>query len=295
MSYLKSEPNDDCSWDFPDLPETEVESAVEKAEPDSVAEKADSDSDSVVEKAEDDDEPKVGIENDESHLQKLVSASQPEVLEVGVKVGVQVLNDIKIALESALSNSTTEAGSWIEAIEDLQSRAKPTRTIVGVVGNTGAGKSSVISAVLDEERLLPTNCMRACTASPTEISYNYSENPEQLYRSEVEFIMVEDWQKELKVLFTDLLDGNGEVSRECNDQNCDAGVAYAKIKAVYPKMTKDMIAQSSPDRLAREPAVRAVLGTVKSLQSTTAAGLYRALQTYVDSKEKNTSAWPSGC
>src|SRR5580658_4315547 len=112
MSYLKSEPNDDCSWDFPDLPETEVESVVEKAEPDSVAEKADSDS--VVEKAEDDDEPKVGIENDESHLQKLVSASQPEVLEAGVKVGVQVLNDIKIALESALSNNTTEAGSWIE-------------------------------------------------------------------------------------------------------------------------------------------------------------------------------------
>jgi hypothetical protein len=295
MPYLKSEPNDDCSWDFPDLPETvveEAESVVEKAE--SVVEKAES----VVEKAEDDDddnEPKFGIENDESHLQQLVSASQPEVLEAGVEVGVQVLNDIKIALESALSNNTTEASSWIEAVEDLQSRAKPTRTIVGVVGNTGAGKSSVISAVLDEERLLPTNCMRACTASPTEISYNYLESPEQLYCAEVEFIAVEDWQKELKVLFTDLLDGNGEVSRECNDQNCDAGVAYAKIKAVYPKMTKDMIAQSNPDRLAREPAVRAVLGTVKNLQSTTAAGLYRALQTYVDSKEKNTSAFPSRC
>lgn len=32
-----------------------------------------------------------------------------------------------------------------------------TPTIIGVVGNTGAGKSSVINAMLDEERLVPTN------------------------------------------------------------------------------------------------------------------------------------------
>ena len=31
--------------------------------------------------------------------------------------------------------------------------------VLGVVGNTGAGKSSVINAMLDEERLVPTNCV----------------------------------------------------------------------------------------------------------------------------------------
>ncbi|KAK4218543.1 hypothetical protein QBC37DRAFT_437200 [Rhypophila decipiens] len=219
---------------------------------------------------------------------ELVSATSPEVLEMGVQAGLQVLQTLKGPLEAALPLNTTQAAQWIKSINNLESSSKPNRTIVGVVGNTGAGKSSVISAVLDEERLLPTNCMRACTASPAEISFNYSDDPAELYRAEVEFITSDEWIKELQGLYTDLLDGNGEVSRECTNQDIEAGIAYAKIKAVYPKKTREMISEANPTQLANEPAVRRVLGTVKKLQATTAASIYRQLQNYVDSKEKNT-------
>jgi hypothetical protein len=138
--------------------------------------------------------------------------------------------------------------------------------------------------------------MRACTASPTEISYNHSEDPDELYRAEVDFITADDWVKDLRGLYSDLLDGNGEVSRDCTNQDSDAGVAYAKIKAVYPKMTKEMIVQATPEGLASQIGVRQVLGTVRKLRATTAASLYRQLQEYVDSKEKNTERrmeyWP---
>lgn len=220
-------------------------------------------------------------------LEKWTTETSPEILEQGVKIGLEVLESLEAPLSLTASLPGTQAMTWVRAIEDLKARSRPSKTIVGVVGNTGAGKSSVINALLDEERLLPTNCLRACTASPTEISYNNSENPEELYRSEIEFISVEDWKKELKTLFTDLLDDSGNISRECANEDSEAGIAYAKIKSVYPNKTKEMIAQSDPDRLVNEPAVARVLGSVKKLRATTAKDLYASMQRYVDSKEKN--------
>lgn len=219
-----------------------------------------------------------------------------EALERAVRVGVKALQGLKGPLEEAKNIEDTSAATWLKSINDLESRAKPTRTIVGVVGNTGAGKSSVISAVLDEERLLATNCMRACTASPTEISYNYSNDPDELYRAEVEFISTAEWLKELQDLYSDLLDGNGEVSRESSNEDSEAGIAYAKIKAVYPRLVKETMPRHNPVELVNEPRVRGVLGTTRKLQATTAGNLYRQLQSYVDSKEKNADKsieyWP---
>ncbi|KAK3352312.1 hypothetical protein B0T25DRAFT_181918 [Lasiosphaeria hispida] len=233
---------------------------------------------------------------DFSNLRQLVAVTSPEILEKGVSIGLEVLTTLEETLNELDGLRNSPASQWLRSIDGLESRASPTRTIVGVVGNTGAGKSSVISAVLDEERLLPTNCMRACTASPTEISWNYSENPSELYRAEVEFISAEDWIKDLQSLYSDLLDSNGDVSRDCTNQDTEAGVAYAKIKAVYPKKTKEMLSQASPQSLTDEPAVGRVLGTVKNLKATTAASIYSKLQVYLDSREKgsdkNMEFWP---
>lgn len=149
-------------------------------------------------------------------------------------------------------------------------------------------QSCLYSSRLTTSRLLPTNCLRACTSSPTEISYNRSDDPAALYRAEVEFITAEDWVGELQALFTDLFDGNGNAMHECNNADTDAGIAYAKLKAIYPSKTKEMLAQGSPEAFANEPTVRSILGTTRHLQSRSAGSLYRQLQCYVDSKEKVT-------
>lgn len=226
-------------------------------------------------------------EQEPDALEQWAKQTSPKILEHGVNLGMDLLETIKFPLTAAASIPDTQASTWLDAITHLESRAQPFKTIVGVVGNTGAGKSSVINALLDEERLLPTNCLRACTASPTEISYNRSDDPGELYRAEIEFIAAEDWIRELKTLFTDLFDDNGNVSRECNNPETEAGIAYAKIKSVYPSKTNQMIAESNPERLASEPAVRGVLGSVKKLKSSTAKELYQGMQRYVDSKEKD--------
>ena len=125
--------------------------------------------------------------------------------------------------------------------------------------------------------------MRACTAVVTEISYNYEEKP---YRAQIEFISPADWEKELKTLYQDLLDGDGKVSRECTHEDTDAGIAYAKIKAVYPRKTKEDIANSSIETMLRE--VSHILGKTRDIQETDSLLFYKKLQSFVDSKEKST-------
>lgn len=95
-----------------------------------------------------------GTPPDVGYLQQLVSSqtTSPDLLEKGVNIGLRLLKALKEPLDTVAPLNTTQASQWLKAIGDLEALAEPTRTIVGVVGNTGAGKSSVISAVLDEER-----------------------------------------------------------------------------------------------------------------------------------------------
>ncbi|KAL9048751.1 MAG: hypothetical protein Q9162_007568 [Coniocarpon cinnabarinum] len=215
-------------------------------------------------------------------LQSLLNARPLEVLEKGVTAAMKILGQLKQMLQQRKDESQ-EAAMWLDRIEKIERQAVKSRTIVGVVGNTGAGKSSVINAMLDEERLVPTNCMRACTAVITEISYNEESIP---YRAEVEFIDRSDWAKELKILFDELIDGSGRVSRECSDENSDAGVAWAKIKAVYPRLTKEVIENSDPEELLRHENTR-VLGSTFKLAERNNITFYKKLQGLIDSREKN--------
>ncbi|KAI5858268.1 hypothetical protein GGS23DRAFT_586673 [Durotheca rogersii] len=213
-------------------------------------------------------------------LDQLATLTDPERLESAVRVGVRLLEDLRRALRAP----NHPGREWAGEVNALLGRAKPTRTVIGVVGNTGAGKSSIINAVLDQERLLPTSCLRACTASPKEVSYNYSDDPAELYRAEIQFLTEEEWISELKILLSDLSDEQGRVSREYARADNNAEIAYAKLEAVYQQRTKQMIAQGSPEAFANETAVKSVLGSVEILKDVSAEGLSSRLQRYVDSQ-----------
>lgn len=84
------------------------------------------------------------------YLQQLIESHNPEVLEAGVGIGLKLLDQLKSILEQGRGREDFEP--WLKSIEYLQSRTQPPRSIIGVVGNTGAGKSSIINALLDEDR-----------------------------------------------------------------------------------------------------------------------------------------------
>ncbi|KAF1918118.1 hypothetical protein BDU57DRAFT_528585 [Ampelomyces quisqualis] len=208
------------------------------------------------------------------------------MLEAGVAQALQVLQSLKLSFERYAEHH--DARAWIEAIEKLIPQANRKRTIVGVVGNTGAGKSSVINAMLDEERLVPTNCMRACTAVVTEMSWNDSTEPARKYRAEIEFITREDWEKEVTTLMKEFLTETGTISRDASDENSDAGIAWAKFHSVYPKRTRDSLSDCTVESLMAERSVMAILGTTKKISTAYPDLFYQQLQRYVDSKEKVT-------
>ncbi|CAK4034253.1 Hypothetical predicted protein [Lecanosticta acicola] len=207
-------------------------------------------------------------------------------LEAGVAAGLKVLAEIEAPLKGL--KDSADAQNWLTQIENVRKEAIKSRTVVGVVGNTGAGKSSVINAVLEEERLVPTNCMRACTAVVTEMSYNNSENPNAKYRAEIEFIKPEDWKRELRILFSEIFDDNNNFSKEISNPDSEASIAYAKIRAVYHRHTREMLQASDVDSLMKVKHVERVLGQVQKIAQRDPMAFNVRLRHYVDSKEKIT-------
>lgn len=105
---------------------------------------------------------------------------------------------------------------------------------------------------------------------------------------------MDDWDRELECLFHDLVATSGEVSSEGQLEESVAGIAWAKIKAVYPKLNRQSLGQLNAKFLADDPEVRALLGTTKAVYKPTADALYDGIRIYVDSKKMRNPNHPDG-
>lgn len=96
------------------------------------------------------------------HVRDVARSIDPEKLEAGVSVGLAVLAELQSPLMDAKQHGL------LAIIENIKKKGEPARTIVAVAGATGAGKSSLINALLNEEKLLPTNGMRGENFQPAQ-------------------------------------------------------------------------------------------------------------------------------
>ncbi|XP_078607341.1 uncharacterized protein LOC144879607 [Branchiostoma floridae x Branchiostoma japonicum] len=164
--------------------------------------------------------------------------------------------------------------AWKKEAAKLGEKMSLPETIIAVVGDTGAGKSSLMNALLDQSSVLPTSGMRACTAVVVEVSNNDRNNN---YEADVEFLSRKEWDDELRLLLTDLIGEDGKAKRKPDPQS-EAGIAWSKIKAVYGRV-------ESYDVLSKLPHVRHLLGTTKHISKSRAREFRSEIDRYVDSMD----------
>ncbi|XP_047427799.1 nuclear GTPase SLIP-GC-like [Mugil cephalus] len=110
-------------------------------------------------------------------------------------------------------------------IDDLETDK---RELVGVFGKTGAGKSSLINAIIGERDLLLTGSINACTTVMIKVEANMHNSK---YEAEIEFIPEEEWEDELWPSHQFHVDDGDQEDRD--DYNVTDDDIDEKLSALY--------------------------------------------------------------
>lgn len=200
-------------------------------------------------------------------------------------------------------------------LQVLEENAKRPEVVIALIGSTGAGKSSLLNALLGA-RLLPVSNMRACTAAISEVTYADGGG----YEAEIEFLSRTSWHREIEVLLADIADMSaGDLPTDNN--NNDAAwsrilgtvkdilwrsranrpeaeaaiadiprVAREKLRAVYCLKEDADSPNFQPSRLEEPPEItRALDAGVEVIQCDTLDAFRKRIAVYLDSKHRY---WP---
>ncbi|XP_053298914.1 nuclear GTPase SLIP-GC isoform X2 [Pleuronectes platessa] len=162
-------------------------------------------------------------------------------------------------------------------ISDLVTRK---RMLVGVFGRTGAGKSSLINAIVGEKNLLPSGSVCACTSVIFKVEAN---NDSKKYEAEIEFIKKEDWKEELW-FYKNLLD---------DDADDDA---HKKMTALYREDWKSKSVEELMDKKYFRGIPEFLTGNKKTLKCESSEELHDKIVKYVSASQEEGNGvrqyWP---
>jgi len=176
---------------------------------------------------------------------------------------------------------------WREGLLEIQKDSKKEpRVVIALLGGTGAGKSTLINALIGKD-IIPTNDMKSCTSAVTELAFKDSPGNSSL-SAEIEFLSKEDWESEKEDLLGDYLDSDG-------DGDCEISLhAVAKLWGVYKasneqKLTEFKSLLKKSTLIEPKEISLAFREKTRKFDSTDAKEFKKELSYYLDSEHR---FWP---
>lgn len=196
----------------------------------------------------------------------------------------QLLDEMRQLLQTEEGSPIKQRwrGEWAPALlRIIKERETRPQVEISLMGGTGAGKSTLVNALLDA-RILPVSNMRACTAAISEISYA----PGSEYRARIQFVSRESWHKEISLLLEDVRD-----SRSAGDGDGDGDVvaipraAKDKLSAVYgPWESGELPSLDLADFQEPPEIARALDAGFEEIVTSTLSDFRKRIRDYLDSK-----------
>ncbi|KAK1836766.1 hypothetical protein QBC39DRAFT_366970 [Podospora conica] len=151
-------------------------------------------------------------------LESTCDISRSFATKIAHLIGEADLND-----KSFTSSENSFLSKCITDNDSLTTRCEQKQVLVGVSGATGAGKSSLLNALLDFPGLLPSSDSSASTATICEVAYNFEEDPKKAFRCDVSFRDLDDVRGELDRFFQDLDDRKSLLDEDSDRREGDHG------------------------------------------------------------------------
>jgi hypothetical protein len=162
------------------------------------------------------------------------------------------------------------------------------------VGATGEGKSSTLNAAINEEEVLPISSHRASTSIPTELSYNYSEDPEKKYAADVEFNTAPEWKADIDTLL-DQIKYRPKGEKLDPKSDTESGSACAKIIAIYPNINIQRLPDMTLEQVFGHRGLSHILGQTLNITHARYEKFSDLIGKYIDNTNSNSSSeayWP---